>query len=306
MSTELDTRARSAAAGLRAKIDTAELTSVPPGSRARGHRSALALRPALVAVLLVIGSAVGLALVLESAPPATTSPQPTTPTTVPAPTVPSTAQPYVPPTTTGAVIPVAPPVTTALDTTPPPLTITSPEEGASFDEKTVTFVGTTEPGARVFAGPYEADVSSTGEWQIILVLREGSNLARFDARDDAGNESHAAVTVYYVVAQPAPTTTAAKEGPPTTSEKELSEFTAFATFGSCAETPPYDVYHGTGEPGSTVYVTSEHGSGSVVVGGEGAWETTVVFATAPPGQPFPVKVSDEFGRKTTFEFVYTP
>jgi hypothetical protein len=163
-------------------------------------------------------------------------------------------------------------------------------------ETTVNFAGTTEPGARVFAGKYEADVDSAGNWKIVLIIGEGSTVARFVARDEAGNESHASVTVYYVM----PTTTT------TIIEKEIAEFTAYSTFGSCSETPPYDVYYGTGEPGSVVQVTSEHGSGSVEVGEEGNWEVKVFFEGAPPAEAFLVTVSDEFGRKAKFEFIYTP
>jgi hypothetical protein len=163
-------------------------------------------------------------------------------------------------------------------------------------ETTVNFAGTTEPGARVFAGKYQADVDSAGNWQIVLIIGEGSTVARFVARDEAGNESHASVTVYYVM----PTTTT------TIIEKEIAEFTAYSTFGSCSETPPYDVYYGTGEPGSQVQVTSEHGSGSVEVGEEGNWEVKVFFEGAPPAEAFLVTVSDEFGRKAKFEFIYTP
>lgn len=311
MSNELDIRARRASTNLMEMVDSVELMSQMPGRR----RVRMALRPALVAALVLIGAAVGLALVLDSpptpitttvpaAPVLSTTPAPTTPTT--SPTVGSTAAPYVPP-TTAAAAPLSPTTTLAADLEPPALTITAPENGAVFDEKLVTFAGTTEPGARVFAGKYEAEVSASGEWHILLVLGEGTNVARFIARDSAGNEAQATVTVHYVVAEPETTTTVAKEETPTTAkEGELPEFTAYATFGSCSETPPYDVYHGSGAPGSLVSINSEHGSGIAEVGPQGHWEVKVIFETAPPGEVFPVKVTDEFGRSTQFEFVYTP
>ena len=123
-------------------------------------------------------------------------------------------------------------------------------------------------------------------------------MARFVARDAAGNESEAAVTVYHVVEAPTTTTTVA--------EKELAEFGAFSQFGSCSETPPYDVYYGKGEPGSVVEITSEYGSASVEVGEDGKWEKKVVFESAPADVPFVVRASDEFGRQAEFEFVYKP
>ena len=304
MSTDLDTRARRAATGLIEAVGSAELRSQPPGSSRTRHRSRLALRPALVAALLVIGSAVGVALVLDSTPVPDTTPPPSTPSTAPNPTVATTA-PYVPPTTSVGVAPVAPPTTESEDSTAPALTITHPSEGSTVDEKMITFTGMTEPGARVFAGRYEAEVASSGEWHILLVLSEGANLARFTAEDAAGNEASATVTVNY--APPTPVTTTEPKGEtPTTAKEELAEFSASATYGSCTETPPFDVYYGTGQPGSTVFVTSEHGSGSVEVGPEGQWQVEVTFTTAPAGVIFPVKVSDEFGRKVTLEFVYTP
>jgi len=305
MSNELDTRARQAAADLKAAMAEAELTSVPPGAPVPRGLLVAALRPAWVIALLLVGSTVGVAMMLDSSPAPTTIPPTTVPvvvtTTVTIPPATFGIEPSPP--TTPAVAAPLPPVTTmvAADTEPPLLEVTSPEEGAEMEEKTITFAGITEPGARVFAGKYEADVDAEGNWHIVLILSEGANRAKFVARDAAGNESEASVTVYYV----APTTTTT-EPTTTTTEKKPAEFSASATFGSCSETPPYDVYHGTGEPGSLVTVSSEFGSGSVEVGAEGQWEKKVFFETAPPGEPFVVRVSDEYGRAKEFEFVYQP
>lgn len=300
MSRDLDTRARQAAAGLKAAVSEAELTSVPP-TRTTG-RSALitVLRPAWIIALLLIGSAVGVAMVLDSSPTPTTAPPVTNTTVVSTTAVPSTTPPSTeaPPTTAAAVVPVAPTSTTApADIEPPILEITAPENGATFDEEKLTFSGITEPGARVFAGPYEADVEPSGEWHIVLILSKGKNVASFVARDAAGNESEASVTVFYVVE---PETT-------TTTEKELAEFSANFTFGSCSETPPYDVYYGTGEPGSWIEISSEYGSAEVVVAENGEWETDkVFFEGAPADEPFGVRISDQYGRVKELQFVYKP
>ncbi len=250
------------------------------------------LRPAVVFALLLIGAAVGVALVIDSSPPEPTSP--VVPTSVadaapvePEPTPPTSV--YVPPTTT-------PPATVAEDVQPPHLEITAPEEGTEFETDGVVFEGLTDPEARVLAGKWEADVESSGEWSILLFLREGKNTVKFTAKDAAGNESYATVTVYY--APPAK--------PTTTTVKELAEFTAFTTFGSCSESPPYDIYYGTGEPGSKVNITSPYGSGWVEVDEEGNWSKKVIFETAPADKVFTVTVNDDFGRKKQFEFVYQP
>jgi len=300
MSRDLDTRGRHAASNLKATMASAELHSTPPGAAPARRPLVAALRPALVIALLTVGSAVGLALVLDSPPtPTTLPPATTTATTVIVTTVPSVAPTTAPapPTTRAPAPPPPPPTTVPADTEAPILEITSPEQGTHLQEKTVTFAGMTEPGARVFAGRYEADVRSSGEWQIVLILSQGKNVARFTARDAAGNESQATVTVYFD--PPEPTTT-------TTVEKEKAAFAAFSTYSSCSETPPFDVYYGTGEPGSMVNITSEYGSAEVQVGENGGWEKKVYFETAPPGTPFLVHVSDQFGRKKDFEFVYTP
>jgi Glucodextranase, domain B len=303
MSRDLDTRARRAASNLRDVMSDAQLSSVPPGTPRRRRALIAVLRPAWVVALLLVGSAVGLAMVLD-APPATTptTEAPVTSTTV---VVTTTAAPTVTtepaPPTTAAVVPVAPTTTEAHDAEPPPLAITSPEDGAEFEKKTITFAGTTEPGARVFAGKYEADVDGEGNWHIALILGEGKNVARFVARDEAGNEAEATVTVYYV----APTTTTTEPETPTT-EKELAAFTANQSYGSCTETPPFDVFYGTGEPGSWVDITSEYGSAELQVGENGQWEKKVYFETAPAGTPFGVRIADQYGRVVEFEFVYTP
>jgi hypothetical protein len=177
------------------------------------------------------------------------------------------------------------------DTTPPRIAVTSPADGAKFTEKVATFKGTTEPGARVMSGPYEANVSADGRWSIRLVLREGSNGARFTAIDDAGNEAAVRITVFYEPEEPV------KEDPP-----PKVEFTATATYGSCSFDPPYDVYFGTAEPGSNITITSAYGGGTTEVDAEGRWEKKVFFAEAPIGETFLVTVKDRFGSKKKFEF----
>ena len=63
--------------------------------------------------------------------------------------------------------------TTTIDKVAPEIVILHPVDGQVFERKEVVFEGETEPGARVFAGDYEADVSETGAWRIVLHLYPG-------------------------------------------------------------------------------------------------------------------------------------
>ena len=123
-----------------------------------------------------------------------------------------------PPTTTDAPSTTNPPTTTdapsAADTTPPTLRVSSPEDGSTVDERVVTFSGTTERGATVSSGPYDATVDDDGDWSLQLVLSPGANGAVFTARDDAGNTTDVRVVVTYDEPQAATTTTT--EAPSTT------------------------------------------------------------------------------------------
>lgn len=176
------------------------------------------------------------------------------------------------------------------DTEPPFLEITSPENGAVSEDEVIRFEGRTEPGAAVTSGPYEATVDADGGWSITLVLSAGGNGATFTARDAAGNESTARITVHYEPPE--------KPEPP----PEVG-FTAFSTFGSCSEDPPYDVYYGTAGPEAKVTVTSEYGSGVVFADGKGDWEVKVFFPEAPYGKTFLVTVKDDKGHSKKFEMV---
>jgi hypothetical protein len=297
MSRDLDTVARQAAENLKAAVETARLhhgaAPVPVIVRRRPS-----LRLAVIAACLMLGSAVAVALVAEQTP---EEPSPTTtPTTAPAPPI-SLIEPAI---LLGPIEPVV--VTTTMpttttepkDTTAPLLEITSPRNGAEVHKAEVKVTGVTEPGAVVTSGEQKAKTTDDGSWSIVVGLTKGSNHIEVTARDEAGNSASAEVTVTYVVAEPTTTTT--------TEAGEPAEFVANATFGVCTLSPPYDVYYGKGEPGSTVYVQSEYGSGSVEVNGEGHWELQVFFPEAPAGQAFMVSVYDSLGREKAFEFKYQP
>jgi len=174
------------------------------------------------------------------------------------------------------------------DTTPPRIEILHPEDGQVFHEKTITFEGKTEPGAKVTAGRYEADVNEDGHWKIRLVLSEGRNLARFTATDAAGNSADATVTVVYEPKD---------EKPPSV------EFSAHQKYGSSSARPPYDLFWGTATPGAKIYIESDFGSKQVTANSKGGWEAKVYFPEAPIGKAFRVVVESSDGGRKVFEFV---
>lgn len=111
------------------------------------------------------------------------------------------------------------------DTTPPALQVLSPKDGATVTSRVIEFSGVTEHGAKVFSGPFEAEMDDDGDWAINLVLAPGKNGAAFTARDAAGNETTVRIVVTYDPPTPATTTTKA----PTTTTKPPSSGTTTTT-----------------------------------------------------------------------------
>lgn len=296
MSIDIDTRARGAGARMRQAVGAADLDlAVPPSKRSRAPMFGYAIAGAAAAlvVLVAIFSMPDPSFVASDedtlatttiAPPSTTLPSTTLPTTLPSTTAPNRVAPPAAPSTTA---PPAP--TTTADTEPPMIEITSPEDGQVFQEESIVFTGVTEPGASVFAGPYRATVSPEGVWSIRLILSPGANRSTFTAVDAAGNSATATVTAVLERAKDA--------------EPDVKAFTASATWIECRSSPPFDEYHGTGQPGSRVSVTSPYGSGETTVREDGSWYVKVVFLEAPIGTVFEVRVSDQLGRSKTFDFV---
>lgn len=282
---DLDARGRQAARRLHDAVVQADISldRVPGGRRHGGPGVGWSLAAGALAVTVLL-----LGVVSFRRPDVVANLTEVSPVT----TLPATID-TTPPPATEATIVIAdpPPATTAtVDTEPPVITITFPQPGHVSEEKAITFRGTTEPGARVTAGRYEAEVDADGSWWITLFLDEGSTTATFRATDAAGNVGEAGVTVDYQ--PPKTTTTETKKG-----------FWAAQKFGSSTNTPPYDVFYGEGMPGSTVTVVSEYGGGSVPVGPDGWWEIKVFFETAPKNVAFPVKVKDSYtGTVQVFSF----
>ena len=139
---------------------------------------------------------------IEAAPPATAE---------------ETIEATEPSTTTAPSTSVAPSTTRAQDTTPPPLVIDSPDHGATVTTSVVEFRGTTEPGASVSSGPFQATTNEDGSWTIKLVVSDGYNSTVLTATDSAGNETSERIVVFYD--PPAPTTSTTKPPKATTTTK---------------------------------------------------------------------------------------
>ena len=133
-----------------------------------------------------------------------------------------------PSTTAEPTTTAAPKPTTARDTTPPPIKVTSPKDGATVKNRTVTFEGTTEKGAKVTSGPYSATVKSDGTWTLKLVVAEGANGASFTATDAAGNTASKRIVVHYESASTT-TTTKAKTKTTTTTHAETTTTSGSST-----------------------------------------------------------------------------
>lgn len=115
------------------------------------------------------------------------------------------------------------------DTTPPALRVKSPKDGAEVETKVVEFRGTTEPGADVFSGPYDATVTSDGDWKLSLTLLKGANIARITARDAAGNETTERLIVNYNPPKTTTTTKAPKRTTTTTKSPKTTTTTKAPT-----------------------------------------------------------------------------
>ncbi len=99
--------------------------------------------------------------------------------------------------------PISDSVTFTIDTTPPPLEITSESGGITFDEVFV-IEGVTEPTAFVDINGHTVDVNeTTGEFEYHAILDDGLNLFHVTARDLVGNEAGTTVYALYMPDIPA-------------------------------------------------------------------------------------------------------
>ncbi|MDH3193258.1 MAG: hypothetical protein OEY55_07565 [Acidimicrobiia bacterium] len=151
------------------------------------------------------------------------------------------------------------------------------------------FWGTAEPGTKVTArseyGGASAEVNAKGGWEMKVRFEAPAGTSFRVTISDANG--HSKVFEF------------------TNPERDVVAFTANQKYGSCSEEVPYDVFWGTGKPGSTVWVGSPYGGGTTTVSGEGHWEIRVEFAEAPAGKTFEVVIEGEGGRKV-FTFTNKP
>jgi len=181
-----------------------------------------------------------------------------------------------------------------VDSEPPLLKVLTPTDGEHFEKSVVAFSGVTEPGATVVAsGKFPVAVLSDGSWTVDLVLSTGGNGVVITSEDAAGNVSEVRLNVYLDAEEPKSTTTTVAEW----------NFTANQKYGTCSEPVPYDVFSGKAQPGTTVTVSSEYGSGSTTANDEGKWSLQVNFPSAPYNKQFSVTVKDHTGEKKTFTFI---
>ena len=88
-------------------------------------------------------------------------------------------------------------------------------------------------------------------------------------------------------------------------EAEEVDFTAYQKYGSCDAEVPYDVFHGTANPGATIWVESPYGTGTTTANSTSKWELKVHFPEAPVGEAFTVVIESSDGGYATFAFIRT-
>lgn len=194
-----------------------------------------------------------------------------------------------------------------IDTVPPALEVLSPADGATVESSKVTFSGTTEPGATVVVGDWEATVDDDGRWSILLIAAKGLNTVTFAATDPAGNTTTRTSSVRYEPPQAKDEATA--EPKQTSGKEEPKEQPGDATLTASQQSalltsaPHKNLYSGTAAPGAKVAVVSEYGVNYAWAGDGGQWEVWVDFD--PPGGettfPVTVKLYNQPDVRKTFE-----
>lgn len=87
---------------------------------------------------------------------------------------------------------------TVPDTTPPHVSISSPEDGLTVDIPAVTVSGTTEPGVSLTVNGMSALVEADGSFSCVVLLEDGANTVTAMAVDLWSNSANASVVVTYV------------------------------------------------------------------------------------------------------------
>ena len=180
------------------------------------------------------------------------------------------------------------------------LEVLHPRSEQVVETKYVVFEGHTSADTRVFRGKYEADVKYHPEeglatWRLALVLSAGEQRVVFEAVGPDGETATDSVVVIYEPGEEP------KEEPK--EEPGEHDFTAYQKYGECSETPPYDVFYGTGEPGTTVWIESAFGGGETIISEKGRWDLKVKFWEAPCNEEIRVVLETSDGDRKVFEFI---
>lgn len=206
---------------------------------------------------------------------ATTSTSTTVPSTTSSSSTSTSTSTTIKPTTTTTEAAAAP--------VEPFVEILSPLAGSEQLEPNVTITGKAAPGTRVFAGPYEAEMDSNGNWSVDLILSPGENSGIIKAYNELDEVvASAPISVTLIV-----------------------EFTADQKNGTSSAAEPWDNFFGTTEPGTEVEILSAYGSATVVAQDDGRWFKKVYFTGAPANEGFIVTIKAVNG-SAELEFVYSP
>jgi hypothetical protein len=90
--------------------------------------------------------------------------------------------------------------TIMLNTKPPTLTITSPQDKTTITrrrEQSITISGTTDPKTRVYLQDKLLFTNNQGNFSGQYQLGDGENILKFRAIDAAGNITESMLTVYF-------------------------------------------------------------------------------------------------------------
>jgi hypothetical protein len=167
--------------------------------------------------------------------------------------------------------------------------ILAPTDGQVFGDKSVAFEGKAEPGAKVYAGEYQADINDDGVWRIVLFLAPGSQTVELKAVDAAGNRATDSVSVSLE-------TVKAEEKP------KSFEFTVHQKYVESYER--FEKFYGTGTPGMGVLAKSEYGTEDARVGENGEWRLPIEFSGLSETTTFPITISTTEGFSGTYWFTY--
>lgn len=165
--------------------------------------------------------------------------------------------------------------------------VLGPSDGKVFEDKRVAFEGTAEPGAKVYAGDYQADINDDGVWRIVLFLAPGSQTVQFKAIDATGNRATDSVTVTLKTVEEKPTS---------------PEFTVHQKFVESHER--FEKFYGAGTPGMGVVARSEYGVADTRVGEHGEWSILIEFTGLSETKTFPITITNTDGFSGTYWFTY--